>query len=230
MHPVFVPEERLAAHLEEVEQRWRELRASDVLSERAESVNRAVDHAAFERMFAAASGARSGGQRVVWLHRAADVIARGVTQAQASPCQKGCSHCCHTPVLLSRAEATYLSTVSSRKMVQTPHNAVNAEKELQRETGPANTLDGAADRWKHHTGQPCPFLKESACSVWSARPLACRFYYSLDADNLLCRLLPEHRPVEVPQLNVLLFTAMAWGVLGLRQDAADIRDWFAEVA
>jgi hypothetical protein len=30
----------------------------------------------------------------------------------------------------------------------------------------------------------------------------------------------------VPQLNVLAFTAMSWGILGLNQDAADIRDWF----
>jgi hypothetical protein len=39
-------------------------------------------------------------------------------------------------------------------------------------------------------------------------------------------LLPDQQGVEVPQLNVLAFTAMSWGILGLNQDAADIRDWF----
>jgi hypothetical protein len=45
-------------------------------------------------------------------------------------------------------------------------------------------------------------------------------------DDLLCNLLPDQQGVEVPQLNVLAFTAMSWGILGLNQDVADIRDWF----
>ncbi len=31
-------------------------------------------------------------------------------------------------------------------------------------------------------------------------------------------------------MNVLAFTAMSWRILGLNQDAADIRDWFPDEA
>jgi len=58
--------------------------------------------------------------------------------------------------------------------------------------------------------------------------LACRYHYTIDKDNLLCYLLPDEQAVEVPQFNVLAFTAMSWGILGLNQDAADIRDWFPD--
>ena len=56
--------------------------------------------------------------------------------------------------------------------------------------------------------------------------LAVDVSYSMDMDDFLCNLLPDQQGVEVPQLNVLAFTAMSWGILGLNQDVADIRDWF----
>jgi hypothetical protein len=63
-----------------------------------------------------------------------------------------------------------------------------------------------------------------------ARSLACPYDYSIDKNNLLCCLLPDKQAVEVPQFNVLAFTAMSWGIPGLNQDAADIRDWFPDEA
>ncbi len=74
----------------------------------------------------------------------------------------------------------------------------------------------------------CPCLSHGECTVWASRTLACRYYYSIDKDNLSCQELPDKQGVEVPQLNVLAFTAVYWGILDLNQDVADIRDWFPD--
>lgn len=226
MNPVFVSEQNIADHLEEVQLRWKGLRASNELQQRVEKVQAAMDPDAFDRMLTAAKRARTGGQRVLWLHRAADVVERAVTQAMASPCLKGCDHCCHIPVSVSRAEAVHLAAVSGKQMATAPAHAVRVSKELDQLNGDGVMEGTGPGRWGHHIGQACPFLSHGECTVWAARPLACRYYYSIDKDDLLCHLLPDKEGVEVPQLNVLAFTAMSWSVLGLSQDAADIRDWF----
>lgn len=75
---------------------------------------------------------------------------------------------------------------------------------------------------------PVPFLDESdhSCTVWSVRPLACRYYYTLDEHALLCRLVKSETPVEVPWLNTQARRAVSLAIQGLQQEAADIRDWF----
>lgn len=230
MNPVFVPDENLAAHLEQVQTRWTTLRASNELQQRAERVHEAMDSDAFDRMLTAAKRARSGGQKVLWLHRAADVVQRAVSQAKAAPCRKGCDQCCHIPVVVSRAEAAHLAAISGKSMSVTPDHAVHVSQELEQRSVDGQLETTGSDRWSHHIGQACPFLSHGECTVWAARPLACRYYYTIDKDDLLCRLLPNKLAVEVPQLNVLALTAMSWGILGLNQDAADIRDWFPSEA
>ncbi|MDP3519798.1 MAG: YkgJ family cysteine cluster protein [Hydrogenophaga sp.] len=226
MNSVFVPETSLESHLDQVQARWQALRASHDLQARSERVRAEMDRDAFDRMLTAASRAKSGGQRVLWLHRAADVVAGAVSRAQAAACKKGCDHCCHIPVSLSRTEATHLAAVSGKEMAVAPAHAIRVSKELEQRRSAGAPEEGVSQRWSHHTGQPCPFLSKGECTVWSARPMACRYYYTLDTDNLLCQLVSDKNGVEVPQLNVLAFTAMSWGILGLNQDAADIRDWF----
>jgi len=226
MNSAFVPESSLEAHLDQVQARWDALRASNDLQARSERVQAEMDPDAFDRMMTAASRAKSSGQRVLWLHRAADVVAGAVSRAKASACKKGCDHCCHIPVSLSRSEATHLAAVSGKQMAAAPAHAVRVSSELEQLRSGIAPGGAESQRWRHHIGQACPFLSHGECSVWATRPLACRYYYSMDMDDLLCNLLPDQQGVEVPQLNVLAFTAMSWGILGLNQDAADIRDWF----
>ena len=88
---------------------------------------------------------------------------------------------------------------------------------MRHQIGPLLRRHGAARQFLELGPHSCNAL---------TRPLACRYYYSMDMDDLLCNLLPDQQGVEVPQLNVLAFTAMSWGILGLNQDVADIRDWF----
>ena len=62
--------------------------------------------------------------------------------------------------------------------------------------------------------------------MWNARPLACRYHYSLDDDDLLCQLVNDDAPINVPLLNTNARKAVSLAIQGLQQEAADIRDWF----
>lgn len=75
-----------------------------------------------------------------------------------------------------------------------------------------------------HIGVPCPFLHEQRCSVYEHRPNACRTHFSLDVDDLLCRLIPGAE-VPVPladsrQLQFMILSGQPAALIG------DIRDFF----
>lgn len=238
----FVPPDQLDKHLRAVEARWEEIHASGIPAKRASSVQSTMDEGAFERLINQAAAAKSGTQRIQWLHRTANVVSRAVHDAQAAPCEKGCSACCHIPVAVSRTEAAHIAKRSGRPMNSKPAGAIhlaqqleemNSEKAATRSdvSADSNQLSrDASTQWQVHTGTPCPFLSDDACSIWEDRPLACRSYFTLDRDNLLCQLTGPDQPVNVPMLNVQVRTAMYWSVLGIQQDAADIRDWFPPAA
>jgi Fe-S-cluster containining protein len=227
MYRDFITDSELPLHLGKVEQRWHELRTNELPQKRAEQVQKMLDHASMERLLATARNAKTRAQRVIWLQRAADVLGRAVTAAGAAPCQKGCDSCCHVPVLISRAEAEGLAAVSKRKLRSSPVGAIRLDEQLAQSMSGEGRSAEIENSWRHHVGTPCPFLAEGACSVWEARPLACRYYYSLDKDNLLCKLIEDGHSVEVPKLNTVANTAVSMLIEGLNQEAADIRDWFA---
>jgi uncharacterized protein len=189
-----------------------------------------------------AAAAKRGTQRIQWLHRTVDVVSRAVHDAQAAPCKKGCFSCCHIPVAVSRTEAAHIAKRSGLPMNSKPAGAIHLAQQLEEmNSDKAATLSevqtdsnqpsgDASAQWQVHTGTPCPFLSDDACSIWEDRPLACRSYFTLDRDNLFCQLTGPDQPVNVPMLNVQVRTAMYWTMLGIQQDAADIRDWFPPAA
>jgi Fe-S-cluster containining protein len=124
-----------------------------------------------------------------------------------APCHDGCSQCCHIPVLISRAEAVTIAD----------------ERGLEVATLERYALKGNDD----YKGTPCPFLKENRCSIYDSRPIACRLHFNLDADNLLCQLMPGEK-IEAPYLNNMQYHLMMMSVLGKAQmlQLADIRDFF----
>lgn len=122
-------------------------------------------------------------------------------------CRRGCSACCHMNVVVSSLEAERLAAVSGRTMAPvvrpTEHNDAK------------------------FSGVPCPFLVNDECSVYEARPFACRNHRNFDSDSYWCQ--PERSFAEgMPMLRfegaraaytkVVLNTKLG----GL----ADIRDFF----
>jgi hypothetical protein len=110
--------------------------------------------------------------------------------------------------LLSRAEAGLIARETGRPL-QTP-----ADPSLRNKMNPT------------YIGVPCPFLVDNRCSIYASRPFTCRVHYNMDADNLLCQLIPGES-TNVPYLN-----PQAWHVAygaALPPSALeffDIRDFF----
>lgn len=132
-------------------------------------------------------------------------LAQTVNEASMpfAACKAGCSHCCHIPVSLSALEAQLIGKAIGRKPAE-PNGSFIAED------------------WGYR--YPCPFLKDSRCSIYEHRPLSCRTHLNLDVDALLCRLVPG-AAVPVPYMDMTRFQ-MAYIEITHNQPLSDIRAFF----
>jgi Fe-S-cluster containining protein len=101
----------------------------------------------------------------------------------AVACKAGCDHCCYQAVGVTAPEALAIfdhlkSTRSSRELAHV-----------------AATISARHAQTSHLSSQdrfspehPCPFLEQGECSIYEARPLACRGMNSLDAGECATRL------------------------------------------
>lgn len=129
-------------------------------------------------------------ERVVALARnamaAASRVAEGfLAQAPAGgvACQAGCDHCCHQSVGLTAPEAIAVfdhlqRTRSAAELVELAQRVALLDEQ---------TRNLSADE-RFSPAYPCPLLEAGQCSVYEARPLACRGMNSLDAQECKARL------------------------------------------
>lgn len=104
-------------------------------------------------------------------------------------CAKGCAFCCHTIVVVTAPEAFYVADHIDRSAdAQNKRQAVAAFDRIFR------GRDGAV-RWG--AGTPCPQLDVSsgACTVYGARPLACRGL--LSSSKASCQKAFDERAANV---------------------------------
>jgi Fe-S-cluster containining protein len=121
-------------------------------------------------------------------------------------CRRGCSHCCHIPVLITQTEAHVMAD-ELKITVAKPEKFVRAGN-------------------KAYDGVACPFLADNECSIYESRPLACRIHYSMAGDDLLCQIVPGES-IEVPFFNNMPYLlAMVQALPGQEHRLADIRDFF----
>src|ERR1700688_632020 len=111
--------------------------------------------------------------KVRLLHLLTDTL--GKAMDGISPCRSGCSHCCKMALNITPLEAEAISKATGRPL------APVSEEQFK-------TLD--EDAIRRLEGSPCPFLVDDRCSVYEVRPFACRVHYSMDRDNLLCKIIP----------------------------------------
>jgi Fe-S-cluster containining protein len=139
--------------------------------------------------------------------------------APLAACREGCAACCHLPVAITSAEAQLLSQASGRP-VETPVGGQSVAELMEDPTAAAALASGP----RSGPVGPCPFLAGERCGVYADRPLACRLHMNLDADALLCQVVPG-RPAQVPYADTRRMLAYA---LALQADEvlADIRDFF----
>ncbi len=170
-----------------------------------------------EQLVKAAQKASTAAQRVIWLQRAASAWAKPIETVAA--CRKGCAHCCHISVTISAVEAAVIGRHAGVKPAQ-PDSSVHLQtlQDMQQALSEVQKISARTEPL------PCPFLVNDACSIYEARPMACRLLLNLDDDALLCQLIPG-QAVPVPyansdQLKTIYLMAQVASPL------ADIRDFF----
>ncbi|MFP4891195.1 YkgJ family cysteine cluster protein [Paraburkholderia sp. EG304] len=176
-------------HRANVAARWREIdagkiiRVIDLVNERALPVK--ARHQ--ERLNRILNADIKLDAKIYALWEAVDEI--GALAAPHSACRRGCSHCCHVPVLVPEQEAALIG-----KRIGVKPAKVKGVKR--------------GDESLARYDNPCPFLKGGACSIYASRPLACRQQFNMDSDALLCELVEDGAPPKVPYLNMFDYTTV----------------------
>jgi Fe-S-cluster containining protein len=139
-----------------------------------------------------ATGANEAIAFTAQLHRSLDTVAAQAAAAGPAPdCKAGCAHCCHVRVEATEPEVFRIAQ----------HLAAQ----------PADHLDGVTARLRQHitqakngaARQPCSFLVDDRCSIYSVRPAACRKAHSLSVQHCATQA------PEIPQNLRLLLDAEA---------------------
>ena len=103
-------------------------------------------------------------------------------------CERGCNYCCHQRVEIRPYEAFVLAEYICTRM--TVEKQADVKSRLATNLSRIDTL---APLQHTQAGIACALLEDGACSVYEARPAACRKYYSLSVET--CRDAFE-RPTE----------------------------------
>jgi Fe-S-cluster containining protein len=109
--------------------------------------------------------------KIYWLRQMAETFADAV--APQAACSDACDGCCYQPVSVTLQEAELISREIGVPL-QTP---------TEWSTLPV----------MKYAGQPCPFLQDARCSIYQHRPMVCRLIFNMDADSLLCQMVPGAR-------------------------------------
>jgi hypothetical protein len=164
-----------------------------------------------EALGAQAVRANNPAARIRALREMLDPVA--VAASGLAACRKGCGACCHIAVTMTAEEAEVIGKEIGVKPAT-----------------PAQYIDqgGRDETAARFYGTPCPFLVNEQCSIYASRPLSCRTLYNMDADALLCTVVPGNAP-KVPYLNHMQLTNIivrAYMAAGTVPRFADLRDFY----
>lgn len=136
--------------------------------------------------------------------------------APQAACKRGCAFCCYQTVIIFDWEADRMERLSGVKRNGYKGHGMDYTPEKHEQTIA-----------KYH-GVICPFLKNNECSVYFARPMACRLHFSVADDAELCNL--ETNPgAKVPYFNFHPWIQVS-ALIFLKEGrlVADIREFFGE--
>jgi len=108
------------------------------------------------------------------------IVALSKRQNKGVACQKGCHWCCHQAVYANSYELHFLSEkIKSSSSAEMISKYIEAADEKFAVTSKLNEEE--VSRFK----KPCPLLENGACSIYEARPMACRIYLSTNLGTCL---------------------------------------------
>jgi len=106
-------------------------------------------------------------------------LKRSETEGKPAHCKKGCSWCCHQAVFTVTHEQLYLREDIHRRLSEKTEAFLEKAKKKNLKTA------GKSLKEQLRIRMACPFLEDGACSVYEARPMACRIY--LSSSVITCR-------------------------------------------
>jgi Fe-S-cluster containining protein len=194
-------------YLEQVAERESEPDFLKNATERADAITDRLRKTNINALAQASQLFQKPSQKIYYMRRVLDTLA--LATAGIVPCKAGCSDCCHMATSITLREAQDIAKASGRT--------------LTLPTDKKSDFDAV----QAFSGLPCPMLKDNRCSVYAHRPFACRSHYSVDRDNLLCKIVPG-KTIKAPSfkneqfamLNALTYKLEEYSTM------ADIREYF----
>jgi hypothetical protein len=139
-------------------------------------------------------------------HLAFEASVKVAVPPQQLACKMGCAFCCHGIVTITAPEAFRLAGVLRDR----------GSEAIARFRDAAKFTAGKSPEQRLGAKLPCAFLQNNSCSVYAARPIACRQVTSLTLDPCLDEfegregeiLLPEHYTTHAGNAQVSVAVAM----------------------
>jgi Fe-S-cluster containining protein len=122
-------------------------------------------------------------------------ISRTGTEERQVVCSKGCHWCCHQAVFAVTHEWLYIREYIASSL---PEGISDVFSERAKTKSKRTLALPAKELLKFK--DPCPFLDDGACSVYPARPMACRIYLSSSVQSCREEFLNPHNKKNIPQL------------------------------
>ena len=99
-------------------------------------------------------------------------LQRAGSDGKPADCKKGCAFCCHQPVFALTHEMLYLKSFVELSLPDKQQGFIERAREKS-----LLTLNKSLEE-QQTIKSACPFLEDNSCSVYEARPMACRIYLS----------------------------------------------------
>ena len=132
--------------------------------------------------------ARRASAAAAYLYRIAPQSFRASGVEPELACRRGCSYCCHGYVSAS-APQIFAAAAQIRR------DTAGCAATRERVQALAERVHGLAWRARIALREPCALLTDGSCTIYAARPLACRGYVSYSVES--CRRAYEALTDEV---------------------------------
>ena len=120
-------------------------------------------------------------------------------------CRAGCGTCCHVPVGVLAHEV-----LIAAHYVQTHFSPADLDALIERAAAHRVAVAGRSNHERTVLKRPCVLLRESSCSIYEARPEACRSHHShnVEACRTNLELGREDIDVYIPGVRGRMFAVM----------------------
>ena len=120
-------------------------------------------------------------------------------------CRAGCDACCHVPVGVQAHEVLIVA-----QYVQTHFSPADLEDLIARASAHRAAFAGRSNPERTALKTPCVLLRAGSCSIYEARPEACRSHHSNNADACRTNLQLEREDIDVyiPGVRGRMFAVM----------------------